>query len=596
MIQKIKDYIQYHKFFFTISIITTVCVIAVTLFVSYFVIQMSVDVYLEAYSDSNKKIIYQIRDDYYELHSDVVNVLSNCQNNQALYQYFTNNDLTSAQESHYIYTMASQLEQYGVLHNNISSNLLLVGFNQKKYCPNSLGGIDDYQEIMQSEVVKKALENPREIIYQYAQDGFGQNLKKHDVIIAIKVLRNVDTKQNYGLAIVMLDQRDFASYYTNLIDEHINEIYIVDEQQKIISSNHANYIGKIDQSLQAVFKKKEDSSQKVNGRKYSVSYTNMPFMDSQFVSMIDETGLIEQINFIPSVFMIGLVVLMIAITITLILFRKSFEPLNVMMKQIPAITQGDFEHHVEVSGSGEIQELSRAFNTMMDGLKEYVDRVVKLQEEKRLVEIRALQMQINPHFVYNTLTSIKFLIWQKNNQLAIEAIEAFIQLLRNTLSHHDEYVMIDEEIENLKNYVKIQNIRYNNKIIATYDIDQSCHDLMILKMLLQPFIENAIFHAFNEQEVGTIKVFVKVIKNQLTIEIIDNGIGMSEDEVNQLLSGEADQHKNFSEIGVNNVNKRIKLLYGEGFGVKINSIVSQGTIVSIVLPVLVKEDVMVEKL
>ena len=115
-------------------------------------------------------------------------------------------------------------------------------------------------------------------------------------------------------------------------------------------------------------------------------------------------------------------------------------------------------------------------------------------------------------------------------------------------------------------------------------------------MLLQPFIENAIFHAFNEQEVGTIKVFVKVIKNQLTIEIIDNGIGMSEDEVNQLLSGEADQHKNFSGIGVNNVNKRIKLLYGEGFGVKINSIVSQGTIVSIVLPVLVKEDVMVEKL
>ena len=206
MIQKIKNYIQYHKFFFTISIITTVCVIAVTLFVSYFVIQMSVDVYLEAYSDSNKKIIYQIRDDYYELHSDVVNVLSNCQNNQALYQYFTNNDLTSAQESHYIYTMASQLEQYGVLHNNISSNLLLVSFNQKKYCPNSLGGIDDYQEIMQSEVVKKALENPREIIYQYAQDGFGQNLKKHDVIIAIKVLRNVDTKQNYGLAIVMVDQ------------------------------------------------------------------------------------------------------------------------------------------------------------------------------------------------------------------------------------------------------------------------------------------------------------------------------------------------------------------------------------------------------
>lgn len=593
MIDKMKKYIKYNQLFIKISLIAALCIIVVTILVSWFVMSLSEDVYIEAYNDSNQKIITQIRDDYYDLHTDIINVLTTCQNSSALKDYLTKTDLSSSEESQIIYKMQSSFNQSGILHNNIASNILMVGFNGKTSFPSDLFGVDRYEDIINDKVVKKALDNPNQVMYQYSKDGFCETLKGDDVIVAIKVLRDGRSKEAYGLAIIMIEQRDFASYYDSLIDSRTNNVHLIDANGQIVSSNQNDMIGETNADYMNILDKNKVSvmnETKLQNHHYSLNIQSMPFMDFQILSMVDETLLMRQINFMPSVFTMALFVLGIFIFIMIYLMRKSLSPLNVMIKQIPAISEGDFTQFIEVKGSGEIEELSHAFNYMMEGLQDYVSRVVKLQEEKRLIEIHALQMQINPHFVYNTLTSIKFLVWQNKNDLAIEAIEAFIQLLRNTLSHENEHVTIEEEMLNVQNYIKIQNIRYNNKINTTYHIDDSCKDLMILKMLLQPFVENSIFHAFNEQDVGMLKVFVRVIKDQLVIEIIDNGEGMSEDKVIKLLNGENDKRRNFSGIGVNNVNKRIKLLYGEDYGVNISSMEGKGTIVSIVLPILIKDE------
>lgn len=586
MISKIRKIIKDKQLFIKISVITAVGVITATLVVSLFVIQISKDVYLEAYNDSNEKIITQIRDDYYNLHEDVVNVLTVCQNSNSLKEYLINNDLTSNEESNVIYKMKEQLKNYGVLHNNTASNLLLVGFNGKTYFPNNNAGVDNYQDIINSKVVKKALKDPSQITYQYAKDGFSKTLKNDGVIIAIKILKESKAKDPYGLAIIMIEQNDFSYFYNSLIDEKVNHIAIVSQDEQIISSN-SNKVGTNNKLVKTIIKQKDKKHQKIDNHNYTVTIKSLPFMDGNFLSLIDETSLINQINYLPPVLLMAIFISITFITIIILLIRKTFKPLNTVITKIPEITKGKFDNHIEVTGSGEIKELGEGFNYMIDGLNDYVNRVVKLQEEKRLTEIHALQMQINPHFVYNTLTSIKFLVWQGNKDLAIEAIDAFIMLLRNTLSNKNEYVTIDDEILNIKNYIKIQNIRYNNKIAVIYSIDDSCKHLMIVKMLLQPFVENAFFHAFNNQDNGTIKIFVRVIKDNLIIEIIDNGLGMGKEKINNLLNGIIDKGKNFSGLGVKNVNDRIKLLYGNDYGVKISSVIDQGTIISISLPIIV---------
>ncbi|MFQ8706522.1 MAG: sensor histidine kinase [Thomasclavelia sp.] len=586
MVNKIRMIIKDKQLFIKISVITAIGVIIATFVVSLFVIQISEDVYLEAYNDSNEKIITQIRDDYYNLHEDVVKVLTVCQNSNSLKEYLINDNLTSNEESNVIYKMKEQLNNYGVLHNNTASNLLLVGFNGKTYFPNNNAGVDNYQDIINSKVVKKALKNPSQITYQYAKDGFSKTLKNDNVIVAIKILKESKAKDPYGLAIIMIEQNDFSYFYNSLIDDKVNHIAIVSQDEKIISSNN-DKVGTNNKLIKTIIKQKDKKHQKIDNRNYTVTIKNLPFMDGKFISLIDETNLINQINYLPPVLLMSIFISIIFVTIIILLIRKTFEPLNAVITKIPEITKGNFDNHIEVTGNGEIKELGEGFNYMIDGLNDYVKRVVKLQEEKRLTEIHALQMQINPHFVYNTLTSIKFLVWQGNKDLAIEAIDAFIMLLRNTLSNKNEYVTINDEILNIKNYIKLQNIRYNNKIAVTYDISDSCKHLMIVKMLLQPFVENAFFHAFNNQDNGTIKIFVRVIKDNLMIEIIDNGLGMEQEKINNLLNGIVDKGKNFSGLGVKNVNDRIKLLYGNDYGVKISSVIDQGTIISISLPIIV---------
>lgn len=209
---------------------------------------------------------------------------------------------------------------------------------------------------------------------------------------------------------------------------------------------------------------------------------------------------------------------------------------------------------------------------------------MKIQKEKRKAEISALQMQINPHFIYNTLSSIKWLVWQENKSKASEVIDAFISLLRNTISNKNEMITVSDEIENLKNYVLINHVRYGDKINVNFFVMPECEGYIIPKLILQPFIENAFFHAFTDRDSGSIHVFVNKNNENLICEIIDNGIGMTSEDLKNIYTGNHKKNNNFTSIGINNVNDRIKLIYGDNHGVNITSEPERGTIVKLSLP------------
>lgn len=247
--------------------------------------------------------------------------------------------------------------------------------------------------------------------------------------------------------------------------------------------------------------------------------------------------------------------------------------------------ESGFRQTLPISGSKEVQQLTITYNAMLEDIERYITQLLEVQNEKRKAEIHALQMQINPHYVYNTLTSIKWLIWQGDTKKSVQALDAFILLLRNTIGNEDEFILLSKEIENLQNYVLINQIRYGNQIAVQYEIENTCKHYDVPKLILQPFVENAFFHGYPSGQTGTITIQAKVENQMLVIKVIDDGVGMSKETLKKVYTKE-EKGEHFTGIGIHNVDDRLQLLYGEDCGIRIESKEQEGTTISIQMPVI----------
>ena len=267
-----------------------------------------------------------------------------------------------------------------------------------------------------------------------------------------------------------------------------------------------------------------------------------------------------------------------------IFIKQQTRPLSKLADKMRLVQEGNMQEYVDVEGTEEIQELSKAYNTMLERINQYIEERMKIQEEKRNAEIHALQMQINPHYMYNTLASIKWLTWQGDVKKSTAVIDAFISLLRNTISNTDEFVTVEQEVANLKNYVLINQTRYGDAVGVEFYVVDKCKEYLVPKLILQPFVENAFFHAFPEGMEGEISVFIKEEKKYLRFDIEDNGVGMDAEQLYTLNNKKDKKSEHFTGIGINNVDDRIKLIYGMDYGINIVSEKDKGTTITILLP------------
>ena len=264
------------------------------------------------------------------------------------------------------------------------------------------------------------------------------------------------------------------------------------------------------------------------------------------------------------------------------------QPIYRLTNALSKIQDGDFDHPIELEGTHEIQQLGSAYNSMLKELQHYFDDLITTEQEKRLAEIRSLQMQIQPHFIYNTLTSIKFLIWQKEPEVATNAIDNFILLLRHTLRDANELVSLEEEIASTKAYVEILKLRYGDSIQVSFLFSEKTSDYLVPKMLVQPIIENAYLHAFPDKKTGFIQVFSRSNEKTLYIEVMDNGIGIDEKEKERIFERFYRIDKSRANtiegtgLGLSIVRHLVSLLRGS---IHINSKKNIGTITTVKLPI-----------
>lgn len=273
--------------------------------------------------------------------------------------------------------------------------------------------------------------------------------------------------------------------------------------------------------------------------------------------------------------------------------KKVVEPINRLGLAAEQFGKGNFDVSVEVRTGDEVEILADAFNKMVRDVQHFTEISVEHEKAIRRSQVDQLLLQINPHFIYNTLNSIVYMARIEGNQDIEAFVNAFISLLQSTLRVENKvYITLEEEIQNVQNYLILQKYRYMDKFEAEINCPKELMKYQVPKVILQPLVENAIFHGIAPME-GKGKLVVSVEKAEKLLRIIveDNGIGMTEDMVKRLFEAEYVSRGGMRKIGVENVYRRIKEICGEEYGFRIKSSSGTGTKVTIDLPLEQEQEV-----
>ena len=271
------------------------------------------------------------------------------------------------------------------------------------------------------------------------------------------------------------------------------------------------------------------------------------------------------------------------------IFHVIYQPIKRLSDEMSHFTYESISVWHEPRATDELKELEIGFNQMKKDIARLIENVKKEQEQKKEMEIRALQAQIMPHFLYNTLNSIKSLINTGRTREASEMLVAFISLLRISVDTTEECITLYEEISYLRHYILIMNVRYSQSIQLAVDVDERLLRYKLPKFILQPVVENSIIHGYEwgqKEVVPVIEVLVRQKKESIILTIADNGSGIPPEKLEELKRGIETEKKDrrFSRIGISNIAGRLRLLYGEEYGICVESEMGKGTRVTITIP------------
>lgn len=281
----------------------------------------------------------------------------------------------------------------------------------------------------------------------------------------------------------------------------------------------------------------------------------------------------------------AIILVIVALLFSRFMARSITLPIQKLRDSMKKVQEGDFSvSDVVVDSKNEIGSLTKSFDVMTHRIHELMEQNVHEQEEKRKSELKALQSQINPHFLYNTLDSIIWMAEGKKNEEVVLMTASLARLLRQSISNEDEVVPIANEVEYARGYLTIQKMRYKDKLEFQIEVDSSILYIPLIKLVLQPIIENAIYHGLKYKESKGLLIVKGFMKDgNAVLQVIDDGVGMDEETLAHIY----DEHKvnyHSNGVGVYNVQKRLKLYYGEDYGITYTSELGKGTTATITIP------------
>ena len=378
-----------------------------------------------------------------------------------------------------------------------------------------------------------------------------------------------------GYVRVKADKKSFRER-AGIINNKIANVYILDKSDKIILSNVVQSEG---QTAEAVdINKKYSYSMPVNGGR---------------ILIVSDTDKHESYRLVLETLIFVLILYALLIVYTAVMSAHFCRPIHRMNSILKEVSDGEFTE-ISVKTGDEIEELAESFNNMLGKIQDLIKERCDLWEQQRELNYRNkeaqlnnLQSQINPHFIYNTLESIKWLVLSSDTEKASDMITRLAELFRRSLKKGENEIPLSEELDAVRAYIGIQLVRFEDSLSVSESIEVDTEAFRIIRMCLQPLVENAITHGVEPMEgVGEIVLSVKKERNNIVIKVTDNGVGMTYERLLEVRAAleKGSEKKGKTGIGMVNVNRRVKLLYGEEYGLSVDSEPGKGTCITLTVP------------
>lgn len=468
----------------------------------------------------------------------------------------------------------------------------------------------DYQFLLDQDWVKRSRENHGHIVWSMFNPAYILDEQKGQTYISLakSLLEDYTAGEPVGTLIISIDQKKFS----DLLMEYAyagDVAYVSLEDETVLLQNDKQGLIR-EEDLRQLYRKtgenKSGSLQyKAAGENYLISYYTIPkpwVFNGQQMKVFHFTGYQEVTNQME---MIGrrmnLIILIVICALILILYLS----IKMLVKPIAQLS-GQMENYTldmdlkEIDGdrTDEIGQLNRAFRKMSDNIRHLFDELEQEHEIKEKYRYESLRAQLNPHFLFNTLSTIRWMAIIRGADNIVDGIDALAHILKYSMSRDGRLVTVREEVDNIRNYLYIQNCRYGNHCRLEVDLEEDILNLKTVKFILQPIVENAVIHGYDkDREEIQIRVYGFTEEDSLKIYVEDDGVGISPHVIRQFEASRKERGKEskLTGIGIKNVDEYIRITFGSEYGLTIENLKSRGTAVLFTLPVIREEKAADEK-
>lgn len=412
-------------------------------------------------------------------------------------------------------------------------------------------------------------------------------------IVMYRMIKEFNHYHNLGVLLLWIDEEKIRSIYRSSVPKEGHTL-IVDQNGMVISSSDSTQIQQqVKQRPYYKYLKNQTGSAilTINQQKLLFTFSTSKETGWKVITLAPATALTESISWLALLIVtMGIICFLVLFYLSTFITTIITDPIKQLSDSIKKVQRGDFSQQVSFTNEDEIGELGRGYNAMIVSIKDLIERVYKLQIEEREAELNALQAQINPHFLYNTLDTIFWKAERNHVPEISEMVLALSRIFRLSLNRGNELATVAQEQELIEHYLKLQKIRFKQKLSYEIDFDPKLLELRIPKLILQPFVENAIIHGIEELESdGHLQITGKLDQDRLVFNITDNGVGMDEEKINKILSRNETNNENQLKVSggyaVRNVLERLELYYSSNHELTFQSRPAQGTTVTIKIPV-----------
>lgn len=537
-------------------------------------------------NENTNQIIKQINNNIESYVNNTENIINYMSIDPRILKFFNDNKLENND---------LEDEAYKSIYNFVKFNHEIAGI----MIVNSNGGyISDVMNkvsrdsLTTEEWYLKAYNNPENI--QLFTKPIGRNIDNifrysaDEVFSMSKAVIDSSTKQIKGVILIDIKLDAIKEIIENSKPGTAGFVYVMDSNKQIVYTPVNNTVYRIkNEWIEEI--NNEIIIKNINGENYQLTKFKSKYTGWETIGVFPESESLRVIEYIRySSLIIALVALVIAEMLVVVFTRSIVKPMYKLKQLMKRAQEGDLTVSFNAKYNDEVGELGNSFNNMVKEISNLINLVQKEEKSKRIAEMNVLQAQIKPHFMYNTLDTIRWMAEEHNEENIVEIIEAFTNLLRISLSKGKEMISVNDELNHVQSYLIIQKIRYEDKLDYEIQFDENILEYQLIKLILQPLVENAIYHGIKEKRGnGKILITGKIEGNMLCFTVSDNGKGMEEEVLNKINKMLTNSGENKIEIGygIFNVNERIRIIYGEEYGLKYKSVYGEGTIVELRHPI-----------